>query len=145
LLFARHPRVEIYWDNVLRGEKIRREQREAGLEISKINLDVRMGAMKPLVTSGMIDGIKFFQSPPGKALILKGVEKSSLSRCYDPAYIQMVLAWSATSQADLNPVFEPAEIAPPGAGFDDYIAYVNVDEEDLDEALMDLVDSDDDI
>lgn len=93
----------------------------------------------------MIDGIKFFQSPPGKALIFKGVEKSGLSRCYEPAYIQMVLAWSSSSQADLDPVFEPAEIAPPGAGADDYLAYVNVDDEDLDEALMDLVDSDDDV
>jgi hypothetical protein len=124
--------------------KIRRQQEAASVEVSKICLDVRMRAMKPLVTSGMIDGIKFFQSPEGKALILKGVEKAGLSRCYDPNFIALVNEWSSLPTTVLDPVFEPIDAMPPGTEGDDYLAYVNIDDEELDDELMDLVGSDED-
>lgn len=56
------------------------------------------------------------------------------------SFLHSVSARLATSAlAVLAPVFEPATEAPPGAGADDFLAYVNIDDEEMDEQLMDLV------
>lgn len=98
-----------------------------------------MGALKPLVTASMIDGILFFNSESGKALLQKGFMKAGLSRCTEPDFIREVLNWSKTADADLEPVFTPAEELPPNAtNYDlDYLAYVMENlEEELREGLL---------
>jgi hypothetical protein len=114
-----------------------------GIQSPAISIDVKMGALKPLVVEGMVKAIKYFESDEGKKLILKGFKKAGLGECHDPAFIARAGIWAQSvglNNAIINPDFAPANENPPNIAFDvdEPIALVTA----IDEELMDLVDED---
>lgn len=129
--------------SVAKQLKARDLLRGTGASPCAISIDVKMGALKPLVVEGMVKAIKFFESDEGRKLIIKGFAKAGLDKCHDPAFIARAGAWAQSAglnDAVLNPVFTPAENNPPNvaADVDDPIALVTA----LDEEMMDLVEED---
>jgi len=117
--------------------KARRLLAAANVELPKISIDVKMGALKPLVVEGMINAIKFFESEEGKELIVKGFKKAGLDNCHKPEYIALAAAWAESagfSDDVINPTFEASVDIPPNAGADDDDPFAVVIAEDVEES-----------
>jgi len=117
--------------------KARRIMAEVGGVVPPVTVSVKMGYLKPLVCQGFVEAINFFESSDGKSLLLKGVAKSGLDKCHDTEFIRQANEWAMSKAAVLVPEFEPAEVPPNRGDENDFIAYVDIDEE-----LYDLIDMD---
>jgi hypothetical protein len=103
-----------------------------------------------------VKGIHHFTSTKGKETLLKGVKKIKLDRCFDSEFQSKAVAWvdararTASVNAILAPVTTPQDLPSSSiayVGYDDRSALdvlpLDVDvEDDYEEELMDLIDTD---
>jgi len=116
-------------------------------------LDVSLGALKPLVVQGFLKGILHFQTEEGRQTIEKGFKKAGIMRCFEPEFQRNAVAWMAQQARVLpiNDVLNPT--TPPSEREEPPSAITYVDHEDRnhldelpvafdDEELLDLVGDD---
>jgi hypothetical protein len=115
----------------------------AGVRAPAIQIDVKMGVLKPLVVKGLIRSIDYFESPDGKDLIRKGFVQAGLGSVFQADFIReanifVTAGTNAPIPDRIDPQLPPALDLPPNvnAESDDALAVVT------DEDFMDLVESD---